>query len=149
MKKVTTTITKNNETTTIYAWVDDKTALMLEQVDEQTRREYIISEHEFYLNGVKESRRHVSYEECLEKGVQFSNEIVDYEELFISNEEKKKLFATLSVLSSSQRWLLKEIFCNGRTQKDIAAELGVSKVAIFDRLKRIFKKIKKIFELDP
>ena len=148
MQKVTTTIIKNGKEAIIYAWVDDKTAQALKQVDEKTRHEYIISEHEIYLNGVKETRRHVSFEECVENGVQFPNYKEDVLDNLIEDEEIKSVRAALSCLSDTQRWLVTEIFYKNRSQTEIAEELGVSKVAINGRLERIFKKMKNFLESD-
>lgn len=148
MKKVTTIITKDYEATTIYAWVDDKTALMLEQVDEQTRREYIVSEHEFYLKNRKEMRRHVSFEECLEKGITFSLELVSFEDKQIETELQGDLKKAISVLSEKERLIVTEVYFQGRTRRDVAKELGVTEVAVGSRLKRILEKIKKILSSD-
>ena len=143
MKKLLTTVTKNNVTKTIYAIVDDKTAKFLESLDEQTRHDYIVSEHEIYLSELKETRRHQSLELSLENGHEFISEEPTPDEKCIEEETYKALHKAISTLSEDQQWLVKEVYFKGRTLVDIAAELGVTHVAIINRLKKIHNKIKK------
>ena len=81
MKKLTTQITKGNQTKIIYAIVDDKTAKLLEKADEKVRHEYIVGEHEIYLNELKETRRHQSLDISLENGHEFEDEDFSLEDL--------------------------------------------------------------------
>ena len=143
MKKLSTTVTKNNVTKTIYAIVDDKTAKFLESLDEQTRHDYIVSEHEIYLSELKETRRHQSLELSLENGHEFISEEPTPDEKCIEEETYKALHKAISTLSEDQQWLVNEFYFKGRSNMDIAKELGVDKSAISHRLERILKKLKK------
>ncbi|MBQ7977685.1 MAG: sigma-70 family RNA polymerase sigma factor [Clostridia bacterium] len=144
MKKLSTTVTKNNITKTIYAIVDDRTAKFLEGLDEQTRHDYIVSEHEIYLSELKETRRHQSLELSLENGHEFISEEPTPDEKCIEEETCKTLHNAISTLSEEQQWLVNEFYFKGRSNMDIAKELGVDKSAISHRLERILKKLKKI-----
>ena len=143
MKKLTTTVTKNNVTKTIYAIVDDRTAKFLEGLDEQTRHDYIVSEHEIYLSDLKETRRHQSLDLSLENGHDFVSEDPTPDEKFEKQEEIALLRQALSTLTEDQQWLVSEFYFKGRSNMDIAKELGVDKSAISHRLERILKKLKK------
>lgn len=145
MKKLSTTVTTNNETKTIYVLVDDETAKMLEQVDEQTRHDYLLGEHEIYLNDLKETRRHQSLESSIENGYDFASEEPTLEEKSIEREKYGLLHKAISTLSKDQQWLIREVYFKGRSNTDIASELGVTEGSIRHRLERIYKKIKKIF----
>lgn len=145
MKKLSTTVTKNNVTKTIYAIVDDRTAKFLEGLDEQTRHDYIVSEHEIYLSELKETRRHQSLELSLENGHEFVSEDPTPDERLEKQEEIVLLRQALSTLSEDQQWLVKEVYFKGRSQVEIAKELGVSKMAITLRLQTILKKLKKFY----
>lgn len=145
MKKLTTQITKNNKEHTIFIMVDNKTAEFLNGVDDKTRRDYIISEHQIYLNELKETRRHQSLDISLENGHEFEDEEPSPEEKCIKTEKYVNLHKALSSLSEEQQWLVKEVYFKCRSQVEIAKELGVSKVAITRRFERIFEKIKKFF----
>ena len=62
------------------------------------------------------------------------------------NEFLDVLKEALMDLDESQQELIHQIFFEGRNQVDIAEEEGVSKVAIHNRLQRIFKRLRKEFE---
>lgn len=145
MKKLSITVTTNNETKIIYVLVDDETAKMLEQVDEQTRHDYLLGEHEIYLNNLKERRRHQSLESSIENGYDFASEEPSLEEKSIEREKYGLLHKAISTLSKDQKWLIREVYFKGRSNTDIASELGVTEGSIRHRLERIYKKIKKIF----
>jgi len=145
MKRLTTQITKNNETKTIYAMVDDKTANLLEKADEQVRHEYIVAEHEQYLSELKETRRHQSLDLSLENGHEFEDEESNLEEKLIENEMYEELHKAISTLSKEQQWLIYEVYFKGRPQVEIAKELGILKTSLNDRLSRALKKLKKLF----
>ena len=145
MKKLTTQITKNNKTKTIYAMVDDETAKWLESADAQVRHEYIVSEHELYLSELRETRRHQSLDLSLENGHDFEDENSSLEELFIKEEMYQELHKAISTLSKEQQWLINEIYFKGRSQTEIAKELGILKTSLNDRLNRALKKLRKFF----
>ncbi|MBQ8451595.1 MAG: sigma-70 family RNA polymerase sigma factor [Clostridia bacterium] len=142
MKKLTTQITKGNQTKIIYAIVDDKTAKLLEKADEKVRHEYIVGEHEIYLNELKETRRHQSLDISLENGHEFEDEDFSLEDALVKKDEYSNLHKAISSLSQEQQWLVKEVYFKGRPQVDVANELGICKSAISHKLERIFNKIK-------
>lgn len=143
MKKLTTQITKDNKTITIFAMVDDKTAEILENLDEETRHNYIVGEHEIYLNERKETRRHQSINVSLENGHDFEDDEISLEENFIEKEKYLKLHKAISCLSKEQQWLVNEVYFKGRSQVEIAKELGLTKMAVSLRLQTILKNLKK------
>lgn len=145
MKRLTTQITKNNETKTIYAMVDDKTAKLLEKADAQVMHEYIVAEHEQYLSELKETRRHQSLDLSLENGHEFEDEESNLEEKLIKDEMYEEIHKAISTLSKEQQWLLYEVYFKGQTIVSVAKKFGVSHVAILNRLEKIHKKIKKFF----
>lgn len=143
MKKLTTQITKNNKTKTIFIMVDNQTAEYVESLDEKLRHEYIVSEHEIYLNDLKETRRHQSLNLSLDNGCEFEDEDSSIEDKYIQNETYKDLYKAISTLRKEQQWLINEVYFKGRSQVEIAKELGLSKMAISLRLQTILKKLKK------
>lgn len=143
MKNFTTKTTKNDKVMTISIMVDNETAKMLEQLDEQTRHEYILAEHELDLKERKETRRHQSLELSLENGHEFESNSPTPDEKYIEEEIYKALYNALSSLPEEQKWLIKEVYFKDRSQVEIAKELGISKMAITLRLQTILKKLKK------
>ena len=57
--------------------------------------------------------------------------------------KREEVREAIRKLEPRQQWLVEEIFFNGRTQVDIANELGVGKTAIRNRLQKIFEKMQK------
>lgn len=147
MKKLYTQITKKNgEIKNVYVCVDNETAKVLEQVDEETRRIYLQEEYLTYMSNVKYKRCNQSLEKSLENGFDVVDENQDVEENAIKNADKEKVRQAISKLEPQQQWLVKQVYFNQRTNVSIASELGVTEGAIRDRLKRIFEKIKKVLK---
>lgn len=147
MKKLYTQITKKNgEVKNVYVCVDNETAKVLEQVDEETRRVYLQEEYLTFMSNVKYKRCNQSLEKSLENGFDVVDENQDVEENAIKNADIEKVRRAISQLEPQQQWLVKQVYFNQRTNVSIASELGVTEGAIRDRLKRIFEKIKKILK---
>lgn len=146
MKKITTKIRKNNKTKTIYAIVDEETAEILENSSEKVRHEYIVSEHKIYLNNLKETRRHQSIGVALDNGLDYEDDELTPEEKYIKKEKIEELHKAIFLLSQEQKWLIREVYFKGRSQVEIAKELGISKSSLNDRLSRALEKIKKFLK---
>lgn len=147
MKKLYTQITKKNgEGKNVYVCVDNETAKVLEQVDEETRRIYLQEEYLTFMSNVKYKRSNQSLEKSLENGFDVVDENQDVEENAIKNADIEKVRRAISQLEPQQQWLVKQVYFNQRTNVSIASELGVTEGAIRDRLKRIFEKIKKFLK---
>lgn len=146
MKKITTKITKNNKTKTIYTLVDEKTAEILENSSKKIRHEYIVVEHNIYLNNLKETRRHQSIDISLENGLDYEDDELTPEEKYIEKEKITELHKAIFLLSQDQKWLIREVYFKGRSQVEIAKELGISKSSLNDRLSRALEKIKKFLK---
>lgn len=147
MKKLYTQITKKNgELKDVYVCVDNETAKVLEQVDEETRRVYLQEEYLTFMSNVKYKRSNQSLEKSLENGFDVVDENQDVEENAIKNADIEKVRRAISQLEPQQQWLVKQVYFNQRTNVSIASELGVTEGAIRDRLKRIFEKIKKFLK---
>ena len=146
MKKFTTQTTVNGKTKTVFVYVDDETARMLNGLDEQSRREYILSEHEIYLNHLRETRRHCSLDESMEHGIEFMDSAPSPEEVLIRDDVFASLRKAVRSLKEEEKWLVTEVFYKKRPKADIARKLGISKQAIDSRLRNIFKKLKEILK---
>ena len=95
-----------------------------------------------YNNDHAETRRHCSLEEYNLDGNLVSNG-GDVEDAFLISEDNKKLYAAIKKLEPRQQYLIEQVYFLGRKQVDIAAEEGVSHVAITYALQRAVKKLKK------
>ena len=112
------------------------------EVDEHLGGMLLDFDRQQYNNDHKETRRHVSLDG------------MDYEgELFVSAEDTEgeaerredmaRLFSAMAALSPEQRELVEKVYFEEQKITDIAAEEGVSHVAIVRRLNRIFEKLRK------
>lgn len=146
MKNFTTKTTKNDKVITISVMVDNKTAKMLEQLDEQTRHEYILAEHELNLKERKETRRHQSLDLSLENGHEFISEDSTPEEKCIQEEAYANLHNAISSLEPNKQKIVYLYFFENKTMEEIAAILNVQKPAISKQIARILEKLKKVLQ---
>ena len=144
MKKVTTKIQdKNGYIRTIRAYLDDKTWEILSTLTEEERHQYIIDEHYgVFLNDFTERRRHISLNRALDAGHDFEDRLFDMDDALDEKILLTRLQEALKTLTSEQQWLVNEFYFIGRSNRDIAKELGVDKSAVSHKLERILKKLK-------
>lgn len=114
---------------------------------EELRKEWRSDAYEGYYS--------TSLDEITDAGHDFADERENVEEHYISREDEKeqadklsRLAAALASLSPDQRELVEKVYFRGMTQDEIAAEKGVTKQAISDRMKRIYVRLKKYYEKD-
>ena len=144
MKKLTTTITANNSTVKeISVWLDDETAKKLEKCEANIIHEYILEEYKARLIERKETRRHQSLDKSLEHGFDVIDKNLDLENRVFREIEAEKLHKALTELTPEQRRLVERIYFKEEKQTDVARELGIDKTSLRDRLKVIYKKLKK------
>lgn len=89
--------------------------------------------------------REDSYERLLEQEVQFEGEN-QTEELVIRNMQLEQLYTALSLLSEDEQYLIRQLFFEERTERDLAEELKIYHNAVHKRKNRILKKLKNILE---
>ena len=77
--------------------------------------------------------------EILEDGAESTEEKV------IKDEEYAALHKALKTLLPQQQDLIKKIYFEGKSQIEVARELGITDAAVRNRLRKIFEKIKKVF----
>ncbi len=95
-----------------------------------------------YNNDHKETRRHVSLDGMEYEGELFAS-VADTADEVERREELARLMRAMEALSPAQRELVLKVFFEGRSLVSIAAEEGVSHVAIVRRLNRIYEKLRK------
>ena len=69
----------------------------------------------------------------------------DLEKLVEDRDAYAVLRKALASLTDKERYIIFQIYLNGRTQRDLAAELKKSHIAILKEHRRILKKLKKYF----
>ncbi|MEA4921668.1 MAG: sigma-70 family RNA polymerase sigma factor [Clostridiaceae bacterium] len=69
------------------------------------------------------------------------------EDMLIEQEQFLKLHIALDALTVEERLLIHELFFNGKSERILASETGISNMTIHDRKCRILKKLKKMIEI--
>ena len=95
----------------------------------------------------KEYHHTVSYSAVAEDWVYLSDSKYDGALVLLEKEEHQelihKLQIQLAVLTDRQRFVFTEIIGNGKTHKEVAEEIGISRQAVTDALAKALKKYKK------
>ena len=144
MKKLYTQVVKHNgELKDVYVCVDDETAKVLAKVDEATRKAYLQDEYEMITAENYHKRHTQSLDKSLENGFDFVDERQNVEEIVAREMTNERVRKAIEQLEPQQQWLVEQIYFDERSHISVAKELGVTEGAIRDRLRRIYKKIKK------
>ncbi len=126
-----------------YKFLDNTTSEV--EVDDELGKHIIKMDEADYNLNRKETRRHI-YMSVLEEQGRYITDDNDPLDDILKEERIKELMAAIEKLLPEQKELLIRVYWNNELQKDIAAEEGVSEMAISSRLKRIIKKLKKFLE---
>lgn len=132
-------INKRNELKKVQFYMDKQTYEMLmdDSISSEERQKYLVDEYHEYEREKYYKRKIVRLEE----------EQIDYslspEEKCIKNQEEDAFFFFINKLNLRQKEIIKLIYFEGKTQEEVARIFNVSKSAINQSLKRIYKKIKK------
>lgn len=113
------------------------------EVDENWGAVLIELDRQEYNNDHAETRRHCSLDQLTSDGNDCVASSDDVEDAFLISEDNKKLYAAIKKLEPRQQYLIEQVYFLGRKQVDLAAEEGVSHVAITYALQRAVKKLKK------
>ena len=130
---------KRNELKKVQFYMDKQTYEMLmdDSISNEERQKYLVDEYHEYEREKYYKRKIVRLEE----------EQIDYslspEEKCIKNQEEDAFFFFINKLNPRQKEIIKLIYFEGKTQEEVARIFNVSKSAINQSLKRIYKKIKK------
>ena len=143
MKRFTTKIMHKGEEKVIAVWLDDETARLLEEYgDEKLKHSYIVEEYKAQLIERSETRRHQSLEKSMEAGFDVIDESTDVEKEAIENIDKEKLRRAFQFLEPQQKWLIVQIFFNGRTRVDVAKKWVLMSQQYDADSKKFIKKLK-------
>lgn len=132
-------INKRNELKKVQFYMDKQTYEMLmdDSISSEERQKYLVDEYHEYEREKYYKRKIVRLEE----------EQIDYslspEEKCIKNQEEDAFFFFINKLNPRQKEIIKLIYFERKTQEEVARIFNVSKSAINQSLKRIYKKIKK------
>jgi RNA polymerase sigma-70 factor (ECF subfamily) len=114
------------------------------EVPENITKVSIEIDRDIYNHNRKETRRHNSIDYMEDTGLQFEDNSVD---LALDLEQKEvidEIEQALDILLPEQKELIEKVFYKNMKIVDIAATSGVTEAAVRNRLKKIYKKLKKV-----
>ena len=110
---------------------DELYALHLELVQQEKRNHW------------RETRRHTSLNYLFENGIDFEDKSADTLAIIIRRENIERVHKALLTLSDKRRDLVRKVFYEEMTMRQIASQTGVSHTAISQRMKTIHKRLQK------
>ena len=145
MKKLKATVTKKDGTTKeVYVVVDEQTAEMLTKLqDKQLVNDYLVEEYKMFMSDRHEHLYTQSLDKSLDGGLDIMDEKQDLFAMIAQSEEYERIHKAIAKLEPQQQWLVYQVYFEGRTQIEIAEELGIDKTSLSKRKGRIIKKLKK------
>lgn len=90
--------------------------------------------------------REDSYERLLEEHKLPTEEQADVETIVLSRMMRQQLHEAIRDLQEEEQYLIIQIFYADRSERDLAAELGISQKAVNKRRHKILEKLKKFLE---
>ena len=97
-------------------------------------------------NDRRETRRHISVQWAQKKGIEIPDRRVDVEADAIKRKEISRLHTAMKMLTPEQRKLVRKVFFKGETLISVAVEYSISYQAIQDRLRKVYRKLRKFCE---
>lgn len=132
---------KNGKERIITVELEDELANWLLNQPLEVYRDFILFEYRARCTERKETRRIQSLERLLKNGFVLQSESNgDWRTVYSELDLKR----ALSLLTAEQQWLIRQIYCLGRSRVEIAREMGLTEGAVRSRLHTILRKIKKI-----
>lgn len=137
---------KNGNERTVTVYLDDITAQLLKKTgDKKLLDTYLHEEYKDSRRARQEEFWNQSLEEDMENGIDYEDKR-SYEDYSFDDMEDKQLQAAFKLLTPRQQEILRFMYIEGRTQKEIAELFGVKKQAISNAIKRIYAMIEKNYK---
>lgn len=142
MKKLTITITEQNgKRKSITVELENELADWLTTQSEDVQRDFILFEYKARCVERKETRRTQSLDSSLDNGFDIADESADNAEDILT---QLAIGQAIERLNPRQQWIVKQLYYIGRSQAEIARELGISKPAVTQQI-AVIKSTLKIF----
>ncbi len=115
-------------------------------VDEKLGSTIMQLSKDLYNNNHKETRRHQSLNEVLEKNNMLADENINIEEEFLKQNNVDKLHKAISKLKPSEQEIIHKLYLDKHqmTQAEYAKILGITENAVKQRVKWLRNKLKKL-----
>lgn len=111
---------------------------------------YHCRDREKYLDELAETNN-ISFEACHEKGIQVEYLLVSaqesIEDRIIIKEMIAKMQQYLKQLDEKEKWLMDALYFKGKSEYQIASQLGITQQAVHKRKAKILTKLKKLIKI--
>lgn len=127
-----------------YTFANGENVIVL--VDEKLGSTIMQLSKDLYNNNHKETRRHQSLNEVLEKNNMLADENINIEEEFLKQNDVDKLHKAISKLKLSEQEIIHKLYLDKHpiTQAEYAKILGITENAVKQRVKWLRNKLKKL-----
>lgn len=146
MKKITLTTRQNGKDKTISVYTDEEIARWLEAAGEAAKKDFVLYEKRAEATNRKETRRHISLEEIIENGYNIATDTEEADEILEQKEEVELIRKAIEKLPDEQKVLIMERYFNEKSVVEIAKLYGVSRSAIYSKIRKIIKKMQKFLK---
>lgn len=137
---------KNGNERVVTVYLDDTTARLLKKTgDKKLLDTYLREEYKDSRRARQEEFWNQSLEEDMENGIDYEDKRT-YEDYSFDNMDNEHLQAAIKQLTPRQQEILRLVYLEGRTQKEVAKILHRAESSISDNLQTIYKRIKEILE---
>jgi RNA polymerase sigma factor (sigma-70 family) len=137
---------KNGNERTIAVYLDDTTADLLKHTgDAELLDTYLREEYKDSRRSRQEAFWNRSLDEDLESGVDYEDKHF-YGDYSFDDMEDERLQAAIEQLTPRQQEILRLVYIEGRTQKEIAKILHRAESSICENIQTIYKRLKEILE---
>ena len=151
MNKYTTFITtEKDEQKEISVWLDDETARAIDEAnDPEITQFYILDKHREDLIDRRETRRHTSLDELIEKGRLIEDEDGDPVQYAMRMERILRMRKALSALTDKQFKAVQYVAVEGLNYVETGKLMGIRWETVRQYYKKAEEKIKKYFLKNP
>lgn len=142
-------INKKGELKHVKFWMDKQTYEMLfdESISEEIRNQYLVDEYHEYERERYHKRKFVSFDSELAEAMDLIEDTsISSEDQYDINLANKEIKEAIKRLTPRQQEMIKLLYWEGKSQKDLSEMYGVSKQAINNALDRINKTLKKFLK---
>lgn len=142
-------INKKGEEKYVKFWMDKQTYEMLfdESISEKVRHQYLVDEYHEYERERYHSRKFVSFDSEMAEALDLiADTSISSEERYEIDLNNNLIKEAIKKLTPRQQEMVKLLYWEGKSQKDLCEIYGVSKQAINNALDRIYKTLKKFLK---
>ena len=121
------------------------------ETSEEVYQTYFKMGNREYHQKIIQRKYESSYEELKERGFQVENQAALYEdpleEAAVTKVMIEEMLTKLSLLNDYERWLLQEIYTNGKTFRQIEEETGTKRSTLWEQKEHILLKLRKAMKI--